>query len=297
MPLQVARLRDSDLAAEEHPEACWYAVLLWAASWHQIPAASLPDNDTVLMKLCGLGRDIKTWSKHRDGALRGFIKCDDGRLYHPVVVEQALAAWDGKIEQRWRTECARIKKHNQRHSASVVAPSLDEFKAAGCVAVALDKRQSSPGTNGVSPDGHGNLSLGTDGVCPPGNTLQEKGKGKEEKKEEPPEPPRKRVGREGKHLLPKDWQVPSIGELPPQARKCAQLWEADAYPRHAEAFVNYWRSEGKMKTDWNATWANRVVALHDQVMRSQRFAGPATPPGRDLYSSIERIPPRNGGPH
>jgi hypothetical protein len=48
MPLHVARLRDSDLASEEEPEACWYAVLLWAASWHQIPAASLPDNDAVL---------------------------------------------------------------------------------------------------------------------------------------------------------------------------------------------------------------------------------------------------------
>ena len=33
MPLHVARLRDSDLAAEGDPEGCWYAVLLWAAGW------------------------------------------------------------------------------------------------------------------------------------------------------------------------------------------------------------------------------------------------------------------------
>lgn len=104
MPLQVARLRDSDLAATEHPEACWYAVLLWAASWHQVPAASLPDDEMVLTRLCGLGRDVKTFRKHRAGALRGFITCADGRLYHPVVAEQANAAWKEKLAYRDRKE-------------------------------------------------------------------------------------------------------------------------------------------------------------------------------------------------
>ncbi|WP_217895005.1 DUF1376 domain-containing protein [Sphingobium sp. Z007] len=104
MPLQVARLRDSDLAATEHPEACWYAVLLWAASWHQVPAASLPDDEMVLARLCGLGRDVKTFRKHRAGALRGFVTCSDGRLYHPVVAEQANAAWKEKLAYRDRKE-------------------------------------------------------------------------------------------------------------------------------------------------------------------------------------------------
>ena len=92
MPLHVARLRDSDLAAEATPEACWYAVLLWSASWRQIPAGSLPDNETILARLCGLGRDLKTFRKHRAEAMRGFVLCDDGRLFHPVVAEQALSA-------------------------------------------------------------------------------------------------------------------------------------------------------------------------------------------------------------
>ncbi|MCP4620585.1 MAG: DUF1376 domain-containing protein [Bradyrhizobium sp.] len=102
MPLQVARLRDSDLAATEEPEACWYAVLLWAASWHQVPAASLPDDDLVLTRMCGLGRDIKTFRKYRGGALRGFVKCSDGRLYHPVVAEQANRSWSEKAGYRER---------------------------------------------------------------------------------------------------------------------------------------------------------------------------------------------------
>lgn len=117
MPLHVARLRDSDLAAEVDPEACWYAVLLWGAAWHQLPAGSLPDNDAVLMRLVGLGRDSRTWKRHREGALRGFVKCEDGRLYHPVIAEQVIAAWDSKLHQRHRTLCAAVRKHNERKPA------------------------------------------------------------------------------------------------------------------------------------------------------------------------------------
>ncbi len=102
MPLHVARLRDSDLAAEADPEACWYAVLLWAASWHQLPAGSLPDSDAVLTRLIGLGRDVQTFTRCREQALRGFVLCDDGRLYHPVVAEQVNAAWDQKLAYQQR---------------------------------------------------------------------------------------------------------------------------------------------------------------------------------------------------
>ncbi len=127
MPLHVARLRDSDLAAEGDPEGCWYAVLLWAASWHQLPAGSLPDNDAVLTKLCGLGRDTRTFRKHRADALRGFVLCDDGRLYHPVVAEQALSGWESKLRQRHRTECARIKQRQVRGSATEPRQSFADW--------------------------------------------------------------------------------------------------------------------------------------------------------------------------
>ena len=158
MPLHVSRLRDSDLAAEGDPEACWYAVLLWAASWHQLPAGSLPDNDTVLMRLVGLGRDHRTWKRHRTAALRGFVTCRDGRLYHPVVAEQVREAWRAKVEQRWRTECARVKKYNQRHGTAIAAPTLEEFLAARYAPV---------------PEDTALMSLGTSGQSPPGQALQE----------------------------------------------------------------------------------------------------------------------------
>lgn len=128
MPLDVTRLRDSDLAALESPEACWAAVLLWCASWHQLPAASLPDDDRILSNLSGFGRVVKEWMKVKEGALRGWVKCSDGRLYHHAVAEKALTAWTAKLQQSWRTELARIKKHNQRHPQEQIKElSFDEY--------------------------------------------------------------------------------------------------------------------------------------------------------------------------
>jgi len=131
MPLDVARLRDSDLAALEAPEACWAAVLLWSAAWHQVPAGSVPDDDKWLAKHTGYGRIVKEWTRIREGALRGWVKCSDGRLYHPVVAEKALEAWQAKLEQRWRSECARIKKHNQRHGTNIIPMQFDDWLSSG----------------------------------------------------------------------------------------------------------------------------------------------------------------------
>lgn len=136
MPLDVARLRDSELAASETPDACWAAVLLWSASWHQVPAGSIPMDDAWIAKAAGYaqrGKIDKAWSKVRAGALRGWVECSDGRLYHPVVAEKACEAWQKKLEQRYRTECGRIKKHNERHKgANVPRPTWDQWIAAGC---------------------------------------------------------------------------------------------------------------------------------------------------------------------
>lgn len=117
MLLDVARLRDSGLASDETPEACWAAVLLWAAAWHQVPAGSIPDSDSWIAKNAGYasrGKIDKAWSKVREGALRNFRMCSDGRLYHPVVAEKALECWLDKLgrmlssgagnAKRWKVE-------------------------------------------------------------------------------------------------------------------------------------------------------------------------------------------------
>lgn len=125
MPLLVQRLRDSATAGLEDPEAFRGAVLLWAAAWHQLPAASVPDDDRELARLAGYGRDAKalrTWKNARkNGALRGFVRCNDGRLYHRAQSEVALESWRLKIERHERTARATAareakRKAEQQHS-------------------------------------------------------------------------------------------------------------------------------------------------------------------------------------
>ena len=110
MPLDVVRLRDSDLSAVSSGDEFRCAVLLWCASWHQVPAASLPDDDVVLSQFAGYGRVIKEWLKVKDGSLRGWVKCSDGRLYHPVIAEKANEAMAGKIKYRAKKEADRKRK-------------------------------------------------------------------------------------------------------------------------------------------------------------------------------------------
>lgn len=153
MPLDVGRLRDSKLVSHVPPAQCFFAVILWCASWHQIPAASLPDDDIELARLAGFGFVVKEWKKVRAGALYGWLKCADGRLYHPVVAEKALTAWQSKHEQRWKSECARIKKHNQRHETNIPYPTLDEFLSPDYVDPTKGDRSTvSPGTKESCPD-------------------------------------------------------------------------------------------------------------------------------------------------
>lgn len=172
MPLDVVRLRDSDLAATESAEAFRAAVMLWCASWHQLPAASLPDDDRVLANLAGYGRVVKEWQKEREGAMRGWVKCADGRLYHQVVAEKALEAWRGKLERQWRTEAARIKKHNQRHDLALEPLEFDEWLRVG-----RPQGQPLPVPGDMPP-----LSLGQPGAGPGSVPREKHSKGQGERK-------------------------------------------------------------------------------------------------------------------
>jgi hypothetical protein len=167
MPLDVARLRDSDMASEQTPEENWAAVLLWAAAWHQVPAGSMPDSDNWIAKAAGYlsrGRIDPHWKDVKDGAMRGFVLCSDGRWYHTVVCEKANESWIGKLKQRLKTECARIKKHNDRHGTKIPFPEFEAWFAGGCpvgqpLPVPKDITPLSQGTDDDVPDDIPPLSL------------------------------------------------------------------------------------------------------------------------------------------
>lgn len=79
-----------------------------------------------------------------------------------------------------------------------------------------------------------------------------------------------------KHLIPDDWELPAVADLPPQARACAEQWTSASYATHGEAFIGFWRSSRRKMADWRLTWGNRIVALHSQVMRDQKFGNAPT---------------------
>jgi len=115
MPLEVARLRDSELASVASGEEFKAAVMLWCAAWHQIPAGSVPNDDRWLAHHSGAGNN---WAKVKNEALRGFTECSDGRLYHDVVVEKVRESWEMKRAQRERTKSAtqaRWERNGQRN--------------------------------------------------------------------------------------------------------------------------------------------------------------------------------------
>jgi hypothetical protein len=128
MPLDVVRLRDSDLAATASDAEFRAAIMLWCVSWHQIPASSLPDDDAVLAMLSGFGRGpsaVAEWMKCREGALRGFVKASDGRLYHTVIVEKALEAWERK-QARSVARVAHAEKMKRWRDEKTVTPKASD---------------------------------------------------------------------------------------------------------------------------------------------------------------------------
>ncbi|QTH19772.1 DUF1376 domain-containing protein [Rhizorhabdus wittichii] len=128
MPLDVIRLVDSDLAALSTGEEFKAAVVLWCKSWVQVPAASLPDDDRILAHLSGAGA---RWKKIRTGALRGFVKCSDGRLYHPVVAEKAIEALPARQEYREKKSGESERKQREREARREM---FDQLRAAGVTA-------------------------------------------------------------------------------------------------------------------------------------------------------------------
>jgi hypothetical protein len=78
--------------------------MLWWRAFQSVPAGSLPFDDFELAKAAGYGRDLAKWFGVKHAALHNFVRCSDGRLYHPVVCEIALAAWKRRVNSLKRKE-------------------------------------------------------------------------------------------------------------------------------------------------------------------------------------------------
>lgn len=145
MPYYGERLQKSDHNAvgDEEFRA---SINIWWAAWRSTPAASLPNDDIQLAKAADLGRDLKTWRRVREHAMRNFVLCSDGRYYHTFLAPLAISAYAKKVEQaikgkagankRWanhtpKSKMARpvdndgsaIDKGKHRHASAMAQPS------------------------------------------------------------------------------------------------------------------------------------------------------------------------------
>lgn len=125
MRLDTSRLMDSDLFALSTGDEFKAAVALWCKAWTQQPAGSLPTDDRLLAHLSGAGA---RWKKVKTMALRGWVLCDDGRLYHAVVAEQVLAAWEERQEYREKIDGQNVRQRNLREERATL---MADLKAAG----------------------------------------------------------------------------------------------------------------------------------------------------------------------
>lgn len=271
MGLDVVRVRDSGFTAKATGDEFRAGVLLWCASWHQLPAGSLPDDDVELSNLAGYGRVVKEWRRVKVMALHGWVKCADGRLYHETVAEKVNEAWRAKLMGRWRTECARIRKHNDRHRTSLPIPEFDAWMSGGCLtgqalvvasdkAIASDGRPRENGSNREERRGEerrgdssvvGDADASPPPVKPPENP-KEAGKNNDLFPEEQPKGTRWDAERE----VPSDWRTDAVAKrrehgLPPV--------NVDL---EAVKFANHWTSKtgrDATKKDWHKTWINWVL--------------------------------------
>lgn len=106
VPVYADRLWDSNFFAVATDAEFRAAFCLWLKSWSQSPPGSLPIDDRILCRLAELGGNLARWHKVKRIALRHWVECDDGRLYHPVVAELVLDAADRLNANRRRTIAA-----------------------------------------------------------------------------------------------------------------------------------------------------------------------------------------------
>ncbi len=161
MPLHTERLLDSDMMALSTGEEFKTALRLWCKSWNQEPAASLPDDDRILAHLAG--KELPAWRKVKDMALRGFVKCADGRLYHPVIAQEAINAMQRREEHQAAKDGDNERKREEREDRKLLFGALRDvgviLPAKGTSTSHLREVAASRGISVIVTEGHKSVTV------------------------------------------------------------------------------------------------------------------------------------------
>lgn len=290
MWIDVDRLLKSDTWVLGSGDERAAAFALWAQSWHQVPAGSLPDEPRMLEHLAM----SKRWKAVRDHALRGWIRCADGRLYHPVVCEKALEAWIEKLvsslsgaignAKRWNVEIDLANLRGQLCQAVEmlrdVAPQSRVLKKKAVIVALAAAQQESP------PESPPDIRSQSGGDSPPdslkasppdrnrpdqtrpdqtGSLFPSHEGGGAAPSAAPPTPPppafdgNNAEALNGKAVVPiaAGWDLPEQWGIDAEALG----WKPSEVLREAEKFRQYWVSGKGIGTrrsvkGWRQTWSN-----------------------------------------
>jgi hypothetical protein len=156
-----------------------------------VPAGSLEDDDDVLADaaMCEQAK----WAEVREEVLRGWVKCSDGRLYHPVVCERVREAWTAKVERREKnaheTDRKRLEREERAsHFRLLKAADIHRPWNASLTELRELVRGLSAGQVPDGPTAVRDLSRLREGQG------EGQGQGQGQGDKNPPKPPRKRRG-------------------------------------------------------------------------------------------------------
>jgi len=120
--LDLERIHSSDTWALAAPAVRPWLLMLWAVAWEQRPAGSLPDDHALIA--AHLGMPLDDFEPHRAVLLRGWAVADDGRLYHPVLVERVREMLAARDRERTRKAEYRARKSVPAAPVSSEVPAL-----------------------------------------------------------------------------------------------------------------------------------------------------------------------------
>jgi hypothetical protein len=120
-PLRIAALLNSDFVALSTGDEFKAALLIWAAAWEAVPAASLPDDERFLASKARLS--LADFRASRDMIMHGFNRASDGRLYHEVIAGQALKAHKFRAAQSKKASDAWAARNAAAYAGAYAAAS------------------------------------------------------------------------------------------------------------------------------------------------------------------------------
>lgn len=260
MPMFGGRLFSSTFDAKATDAEFRAAVKLWWSSWaDECPAGSLPNDDQVLCKAAGFGRDLKAWKAVRERALHGFIECSDGRLYHRLLADKAREAFIRRRKERDRKAGMRARKAGGQPSGQDEAVPRDN-----------------PGTDHVTTQGR---PAPCPGAVFPGERRGEERIGEKKEKEvilvSPPTLKRAKA----RSSIPADWQPDQAGWEFASAR---DITLSVTVPK----FRDYHIAKGSLMADWSAAW--RTWCSNDAQFRRTPARAPSQPQA-DAWDWVNRL--------